>query len=107
MATPKTKQNNTQNKTRAADASVLKRPRITEKAANAGTRNAYVFDVAVDATKNEIAKAFQIAYKQKPVKVNLVTGRAKSYFRRGVLGFGKRGKKAYVYLPKGVTIEII
>ncbi len=86
--------------------SVLKNPRVTEKAANATQYSIYLFDVAVNATKSEIAKAFKAQYKKTPVKVNTVTMPRKSYFRRGRLGFGNHGKKAYVFLPKGVTIDI-
>ncbi len=86
--------------------SVLKNPLITEKAANGSQYSIYLFDVAVNATKSEIAKAFKAKYKQTPVKVNTVTMLRKSYFRRGRLGFGPHGKKAYIFLPKGVTIDI-
>jgi ribosomal protein L23 len=85
---------------------VLKRPRVTEKAANYSKISAYVFDVAFEATKSEVAKAFQTQYKHKPVKVNIMPMQRKSFFRKGQLGFGKRAKKAYVYLAKGTTIDI-
>lgn len=86
---------------------VLKKARVTEKAANASVKNTYVFDVAVDATKSEIAKAFQTTYKHKPVRVNITNVRAASYFRRGKLGFGSRSKKAYITVPKGVKIDLM
>lgn len=85
---------------------VLKNARITEKAANNAQFSIYLFDVATNATKSEIAKAFKAQYKKTPIKVNTVTVARKSYFRRGRLGFGTHGKKAYVFLPKGVTIDI-
>jgi ribosomal protein L23 len=86
---------------------VLKDPRITEKAANGAQYSIYLFNVAVGATKSEIAKAFQAKYNKKPVKVNTVNTLPKTYFRRGKLGTGSAGKKAYVFLPKGVTIDVI
>ena len=86
--------------------SVLKNARITEKAANNAQFSIYLFDVAVDATKSEIAKAFKAKYKKTPIKVNTVTVLRKSFFRRGRLGFGTGGKKAYIFLPKGTTIDI-
>lgn len=108
MATKKpTTKNTTSNLAKNADLTVLKNPRITEKAANMAEHNIYLFDVSINATKNEIAKAFFLTYKQKPFKVNTVNRNPKSFFRRGVLGFGKRTKKAYVSLPKGTTIEIM
>mgnify|MGYP000458706513 CR=1 FL=1 len=86
---------------------IIKNPRITEKAAKAQSYNAYVFDVLPSATKSEIAKAFVKQYKHKPVKVHTVMQKPKSYFKKGKLSFGVRGKKAYVYLPKGKTIEVM
>lgn len=87
--------------------SVIKRPRITEKAANNAQHACYLFDIAPNTTKNEVAKAFFATYKQKPIKVNIVNVKPKSFFRRGVLGFAKKSKKAYVFLKKGTTIDIM
>ena len=86
--------------------SVLKNARITEKAANNAQYSIYLFDVAVNATKSEIAKAFKAKYKKTPLKVNTVTMLPKSFFRRNRLGFSTKGKKAYVFLEKGTTIDI-
>ena len=86
---------------------ILKSPRVTEKAANANQANAYVFDVAVGITKSEIAKAFIAQYNIKPLKVNVVNKKAQAVYKRNKLGFTNREKKAYVFLPKGKTIEII
>lgn len=86
------------------DTSILKNARITEKAARAQAQNAYLFDVAVSATKSEIAKAFVKQYKHKPTRVHTVTLKPKSHFRKGILSFGPKIKKAYVYLPKGKKI---
>lgn len=102
MATKKT---NTEEK--VVTKVVLKDARITEKAANGAQYSIYLFNVAVGATKSEIAKAFQAKYNKKPVKVNTVNTLPKTYFRRGKLGTGSAGKKAYVFLPKGVTIDVI
>ena len=85
---------------------VLRKARVTEKAARASADNIYTFDVQHDATKREIAKAFEAQYKKKPLKVNTTPVPRKSYFRRGTLGFGKFVKKAYIRLPKGTTIDI-
>ncbi len=86
---------------------VIKNPRITEKAANQANHNSYLFDVAVGATKSEIAKAFVAQYKHKPVKVNIVNVKPKTFFRRGKLGIARKSKKAYIILPKGTTIELM
>jgi ribosomal protein L23 len=86
---------------------ILKKARITEKAANNAQFSIYTFDVAVNATKSEIAKAFKAQYKKTPIKVNTVTMLRKSFFRRSRLGFSSGGKKAYIFLPKGTTIDIV
>lgn len=106
MATKKTTTKESKEEVKK-DTSVLKNPRVTEKAARAQAYNAYLFDVAPSATKSEIAKAFVKQYKHKPVRVHTVTQKPKSHFRKGILSFGPKGKKAYVYLPKGKTIEIM
>ena len=87
--------------------SIIKKARITEKAANAAMVNTYVFDVKVGSSKNEIAKSFFTKYKVKPIKVNIVNQRAKTFFKRGILGVGSRGKKAYITVPKGTKIEVM
>ena len=89
-----------------ATAAVLLAPRITEKAARASEKGAYVFDVAVGATKSEIAKAFFKKYNKKPVKVTTVTARQRYDFVRGKLRTVRASKKATVFLKKGETITL-
>jgi len=94
-----------------ADLGILRHPRVTEKTAKMSAENVYVFDVEVSATKNEVAKAFEAVYKHVPIKVHTLTKKAKAHFRRTAqgskLGFSKKIKKAYIYLPKGVTIDVM
>jgi large subunit ribosomal protein L23 len=89
---------------------VLLRPIMTEKAANASGQSVYAFSVALRATKNEIAKAFAAAYKHKPLKVNTVTVSARAIERRttrgSIRGTSKKARKAYVFLPKGTSVDI-
>ncbi len=106
MATKKTQSDTTPKATRA-NPLALGTPRITEKAAKLAGMNAYTFAVAVGVTKSEIAKAFADRYGKKPLKVNIINEKPKTFWRRGVLGVAKRTKKAYVILPKGVTIDIM
>jgi large subunit ribosomal protein L23 len=90
--------------------SIIKNPRITEKAANLAAHNAYTFDVAIDATKNEIIFAIKELYKVTPVSVRTlsVPSAPKSpRGRRGKPGATSAGKKAYVYLKKGDKIEVL
>lgn len=94
---------------RASKTNVLVRPRITEKATFAAEHGAYVFDVAPNATKVEVREAVRQHYKVTPRKVNIVTVPSKkiqSRFR-GRFGVTAGGKKAYVYLKDGDTIEAV
>lgn len=87
---------------------VLRRPRITEKAALLGDKaNVYVFDVASGATKKSIAASVKAAYKVTPLRVHTAKVASKSVFIRGKRGVKSGGKKAYVYLKKGDKIELI
>lgn len=86
---------------------ILVRPRITEKASFRTEGNVYTFEVATKATKKDVAKAVQAIYKVSPEKVNIAKIPSKRTFSRGKWGVKKGGKKAYVYLKKGDTIELI
>lgn len=88
--------------------SVLLRPRLSEKAiVGADKSGQYVFEVAKDATKAQIAASVKAAYKVTPVKIRTAKVADKAVFVRGKKGVKKGGKKAYVYLKKGDKIEII
>lgn len=82
-------------------------PRITEKAALAGDKGCYVFNVTPDATKQEIAKEIETIYKVKPVKVNIAKAAPKRRFFRGKFGKKAGVKKAYVFLKEGDKISIM
>lgn len=88
---------------------VLRSPRITEKATFAAERNVYVFEVAPWANKKEVAQAITYTYKVEPIKVNVVQVKPKqlrsSFRRRG--GTKSGGKKAYIYLKEGDRIEFV
>jgi large subunit ribosomal protein L23 len=88
-------------------ASVIVRPRVTEKATMSAENGVYVFEVSKDSTKTKIIKAISVMYKVVPVKVRIVSLPAKSVFIRGKWGEKSPVKKAYVYLKKGDKIEII
>jgi len=87
---------------------ILKDPRITEKAAYQTAKGCYVFNVSTDANKQEIARAIREVYKVTPRKVTVTAIPRKAVFIRGTNRFGKTagGKKAYVYLKQGDTIEL-
>lgn len=87
--------------------SVLIRPRVTEKAAVLTDSNVYAFIVSPDATKNEIRKAVEAVYKKTPERIAIVHARAKKVVRRTGAGRKPGFKKAYVYLKKGETINVL
>jgi large subunit ribosomal protein L23 len=88
--------------------SVILSPRITEKAAFLSQHNAYAFNVTKNASKQEIMKAIQAIYKVTPVDVRVLPVLGKRVMTRSVGRVGRTasGKKAYVYLKKGETIDI-
>ena len=91
---------------RVATAEVLVRPHVTEKATIAAEGGAYVFVVAPTATKASIRAHVARLYDVVPTRVNIVNLPSKRTLVRGRRGRKPRMKKAYVYLPKGKTIEL-
>ena len=87
---------------------ILKHARITEKASMHQGGNVYMFDVATEATKRDIIRAVQALYKVKPVKVATVRVPEKKVrnMKTGKVGIKKGGKKAYVYIKQGDTINL-
>ena len=87
---------------------ILHSPRITEKASLLAEQGAYVFNVAKDANKVQIAEAIRAMYKVTPRKITIVPVKSKETYTRGTNRHSKTasGKKAYVYLKKGETIEL-
>jgi large subunit ribosomal protein L23 len=90
-------------------ASVIIRPRVTEKGVGASERNVYTFVVRKDATKYDIADAIKALYNVTPVKVNTVTKAPRRYMSRskGRVVTEKGIKKAYVYLKPGDSITLV
>lgn len=87
---------------------VLKHPRITEKATRLSESRVYCFDVALSANKALVMEAIKSLYKVTPRKVTFVNIPAKVVRgRKGGKGTTSRGKKAYVFLKEGDTIEFV
>jgi large subunit ribosomal protein L23 len=90
-------------------ASVIVKPRITEKAALLSDKNVYTFEVKKGATKFQVRDAIKALYNVTPVKVNIVTKEPRHFMSRArgraMMEHGMR--KAYVYLKKGDRIEIV
>jgi len=86
---------------------VLRRPIISEKAAKLSESNSVVFEVAMSATKEDVAKAIEVLYNIKPTKVNIVIikGKVKS-FRGRSTGTQRSVKKAYVSLPADAKLDL-
>ena len=88
--------------------SVIKHARITEKASMAQISGVYVFDIATSATKRDVSQAVFSIYKVSPRAVRIVNVPTKSIrsMRTGKTGSKGGGKKAYVYLKQGETINL-
>ncbi|MCK5211666.1 50S ribosomal protein L23 [Candidatus Parcubacteria bacterium] len=85
---------------------VLIKPLITEKAAILNTESKYVFSVATNANKIEIANAVEEVYGIKPIAVNIIKVSGKKVRYGRTFGKRKNWKKAIVALPKGKSINI-
>ena len=83
---------------------ILRRPLITEKATVLKEEDRYVFEVARRATKPQIRKAVEQAFRVKVSKVNVLTvpGKTRRYGRRQVTS--SSWKKAIVTLVAGEKI---
>lgn len=92
-----------------SNSTILLTPRVTEKGAYLATDGVYVFNVAKDANKKDIAEAIFKTFKVTPRKIRVAAIPTKQVQTRGTNRWGKTagGKKAYVYLKKGETIELV
>jgi large subunit ribosomal protein L23 len=84
-------------------------PRLTEKSVKLGDNNVYTFQVKRSATKFMVRDAIKALYNVTPVKINIVNkkpaermvgSRSRTKHVAGV-------KKAYVYLKKGESINLV
>jgi large subunit ribosomal protein L23 len=85
---------------------VLVKPLVTEKAANFGALNKYVFVVTANSNKLEVAKAITAVYGVKPVSINIVCVKGKAVSRGRIKGRRSDVKKAIITLKKGDSIKI-
>lgn len=86
---------------------IIKRPRITEKATMLAEKGVHVFEVSPKTNKQEVVKAVRALYNIIPRKVRMITVPRKKVFMRGRVGFTAKMKKAMVFLKKGDTIETL
>jgi large subunit ribosomal protein L23 len=90
-------------------ASVIVRPRITEKAVGMSDRNVYTFVVRRDATKFDVRDAVKAQFGVTPEKIRIVN-RAPAMRHSGSRNRAAHVpgmKKAYVYLKKGDNITLV
>ncbi len=85
---------------------VILAPRITEKASQQSSANAYTFVVAKNATKHSVAVEIKKEYKVTPVSINITNMPTKNTFIRGKWGTQAGIKKAIVFLKKGDAIAL-
>ena len=87
---------------------ILLSPRVTEKGAYLAEQGVYVFNVAPNASKRDIIAAVKKLYSVTPrmIRVTTVPTKIRRSMRTGRTGVKTGGKKAYVYLKKGETINI-
>lgn len=91
----------------AVNAGALVRPHVTEKAALLAEKNTYVFEVAKNTNKIEIARTIKAVYGVSPASVNIVNLPNTRVFVRGKKGTKSGVRKALVTLKKGDKIELI
>ena len=86
---------------------ILRRPIISEKAARLSESNGVAFEVAMQATKEDVARAVEVIYGVKPTKVNVVVTKGKEKnFRGRSTGTQRTVKKAYVSLPADAKLDL-
>lgn len=87
--------------------SVIRRPRLTEKAANLTVGNVYTFEIEPGASKHDVARAVKALYKVTPKKIAVVNTKGKRVSLRTRRGMGRKSasRKAYVYLKAGDKID--
>lgn len=83
-------------------------PHVSEKSSVlTEKKNQYAFEVASDATKNEVKDAVEYLFKTKVKAVQMVSVKAKKKSFRGVSGSKKAWKKAYVTLQSDQAIDFL
>ena len=80
---------------------LIKKARVTEKAALLSEKQVYVFEVTNRANKSEIKKIIEKEFNTKVDKVNIAKTASKTVIVKGKKGKKSGVKKAYVYLKKG------
>jgi large subunit ribosomal protein L23 len=85
---------------------VIRAPVVTEKSTMGSEHSQVTFEVAMDATKPEIAAAIEGLFDVKVVAVNTLRTKGKVKRFRGFQGRRSDTKKAMVTLQKGQSIDV-
>ena len=85
---------------------IIRSPVVTEKSTLASENSQVVFDVAIDATKPQIAAAVEGLFGVKVEGVNTLVAKGKTKRFRGRPGRRSDLKKAIVTLQEGQSIDI-
>jgi large subunit ribosomal protein L23 len=86
---------------------VLRRPLVTEKNAALQAQGKYAFEVAGEASKEQVKQAVEKSFKVTVTQVNVITVPGKGRKMRGRLVINPSWKKAVVTLKPGDKIEIV
>jgi len=85
---------------------ILERPIISEKGSFLAESNTYLFVVAKQATRQQVASAIEALYNIIPLKVRLINVKGKSRQYRNTKGWTADWKKAMVTLPADQKIDL-
>ena len=88
-------------------ASIIIRPRITEKSGVLSQSGVYTFEVAKNSNKASIAKAITALYKVVPTHIAIVNTPMKNVFVKGRHGTVAGIKKAIITVKKGEKIDFV
>lgn len=91
----------------SSTASVIIRPRITEKSGVMSQNGVYTFEISRNSNKAMVKKAFLTLYKVQPIKIAIVNTPANEVFVRGRKGIVSGLKKAIVTVKKGEKIDFV
>jgi large subunit ribosomal protein L23 len=90
-----------------SSASVIVRPRVTEKSGVLSQGGVYTFEVSDSSNKTMIKKAFVALYKVSPVQIKIINSPEKNVFVRGRRGVVSGMKKAIITVKKGEKIDFV
>ncbi len=86
---------------------IIKRPLVSEKnALHSETSNVYAFEVDRTASKDQIKKAIEVAFRVKVDSVRTMVCRGRFFRKQARLGAPKPWKKALVKLKQGEKISV-